>query len=233
MKIEFFHDVICSFCFPMSYQMRELQKRRPDIEIVHRSFALVKEVEAFDTMFGSREAAKMEIMSHWQHANKIDEEHRFNIEGMKDKTFLFPSSMNGLMAVMAAKRMADDETYWKLFDGLQEALFVDNKNIESIDVIEGIINQIGLDLVTWRRFFEDPVTKERVLADLELARVYQISSVPSLVIDETYQISGARSVAHLLSAIERIEEKNSPQSIENNQMDGEACRLENGTFTCD
>ncbi|HCW73424.1 MAG TPA: DsbA family protein, partial [Clostridiaceae bacterium] len=32
--IEFFHDVICSFCFPMSYRMRQLQKLMPEIEIV-------------------------------------------------------------------------------------------------------------------------------------------------------------------------------------------------------
>lgn len=41
--IEFFHDVICSFCFPMSYRMRRLKEIMPDVEIVHRSFALVKE----------------------------------------------------------------------------------------------------------------------------------------------------------------------------------------------
>lgn len=40
--IEFFHDVICSFCFPMSYRMRRLQEMMPDVEIVHRSFALFK-----------------------------------------------------------------------------------------------------------------------------------------------------------------------------------------------
>ena len=67
--IEFFHDVICSFCFPMSYRMRQLQKLMPEIQIVHRSYALVKLVSDFDLMFGSRTAAKEEIMSHWEHAN--------------------------------------------------------------------------------------------------------------------------------------------------------------------
>ena len=66
-KVEFFHDVICSFCFPMSYRMRQLQMMMPDIEIVHRSFALVKSEHDFDRMFGSRDEAKSEILEHWEH----------------------------------------------------------------------------------------------------------------------------------------------------------------------
>lgn len=41
-EIEFFHDVICSFCFPMSYRMRQLKEMMPDVTIKHRSFALVR-----------------------------------------------------------------------------------------------------------------------------------------------------------------------------------------------
>jgi predicted DsbA family dithiol-disulfide isomerase len=83
MKIEFFHDVICSFCFPMSYRMRQVQKKYPNIEIIHRSFALAWEEEDLNKMFGNRDNAKKEILGHWEHANQNDDLHRFNIEGMK------------------------------------------------------------------------------------------------------------------------------------------------------
>jgi predicted DsbA family dithiol-disulfide isomerase len=39
-KIEFFHDVICSFCFPMSARMSRIAKNYSNIEIIHHSFAL-------------------------------------------------------------------------------------------------------------------------------------------------------------------------------------------------
>ena len=94
--IEFFHDVICSFCFPMSYRMRQLQVMMPEVQIVHRSFALAKSERDFDVMFGSRAAAKAEIMSHWEHANQNDDLHRFNIAGMRQTDFPFPSSMKVL-----------------------------------------------------------------------------------------------------------------------------------------
>ena len=89
LSIEFFHDVICSFCFPMSYRMRQIEKLMPDAEIIHRSFALVREEYDFDVMFGSREEAKEEILSHWEHANENDDLHRFNIAGMRRRIFCF------------------------------------------------------------------------------------------------------------------------------------------------
>ncbi len=37
----FFHDIICSFfVFPMSDRMHEIQQEFPEIELIHRSFAL-------------------------------------------------------------------------------------------------------------------------------------------------------------------------------------------------
>ena len=92
MQVEFFHDVICSFCFPMSYRMRKVAKKYPKLDIVHRSFALGWEKEQFVQMFGSHEAVKPEVMHHWESANQNDDEHRFNIEGMKEQDFLFPTS---------------------------------------------------------------------------------------------------------------------------------------------
>ena len=53
-------------------------------------------------MFGSHEAVKPEVLGHWEHANQNDDEHRFNIEGMKEKDFLFLTSKNGLKATKAA-----------------------------------------------------------------------------------------------------------------------------------
>ena len=38
--IEFFHDVICSFCFPMSYRMRELVKVMPEVDVYKRQESL-------------------------------------------------------------------------------------------------------------------------------------------------------------------------------------------------
>ena len=58
MQVEFFHDVICSFCFLMSYRMRKVANKYPKLNITRRSFKLSWEAEEFIRMFGFHEAVK-------------------------------------------------------------------------------------------------------------------------------------------------------------------------------
>lgn len=229
MKIEFFHDIICSFCFPMSYRMRKVKKLMPEVSIEHRSFALVKDVEDFNIMFGSREAAKQEIMSHWESANRNDDEHRFNIEGMKAASFPFPSSMKVLIASKAAYFTAGDMGYWDVFDALQQALFVENQNIEEDTIVFNCVRRAGINFDEWYKHYKNKETEKAVQEDLILANKYQIHSVPCLVINETYKVSGAQPLSQIISAIEKASKDDETGVTEQ----GGACRLDNGKFLCD
>lgn len=204
--IEFFHDVICSFCFPMSYQMRKIAKKYPDVEIIHRSFALVKEPIDFTAMFGSREEAKKEILHHWAAANRIDELHRFQIEGMEKRDFLFPISMPALYACKAAYFMGGQELYWDVFDALQSAFFEKNQNVEEESIIVESLEAVGIDLEKWNEHYRSQEVKDEVEKDLELALKYQVQVVPTLVIGKTGFISGAESYENIVKAIERARE---------------------------
>lgn len=234
LTIEFFHDVICSFCFPMSYRMRQIQEKNPDIKIIHRSFALAKGDNEMIAMFGSREAAKEEVLSHWQHANQNDDLHRFNIEGMRQTDFLFPTSMPALTAAKAAKLVADEEGYWMVFDALQQALFVENRNIEDTSVIEEVVKNTSINYVKWHTLFHNKQTVQAVEEDFKLAESYQLHGVPALIINGKYLISGAQPLAAIQEAIETIKEKETP-TLEalSTEEDGQACRLENDKWQCD
>jgi predicted DsbA family dithiol-disulfide isomerase len=226
--IEFFHDVICSFCFPMSYRMRQLQKLMPDVQIVHRSYALVKSAGDFDLMFGSRTAAKDEIMSHWEHANHNDDLHRFNISGMQQADFPFPTSMKGLLACKAAYFVAGDAAYWDVFDNLQNALFVQNRNIEEVEIIEGCIRKSGIDFESWIKHYNSEETMDAVERDFLLVKQYNIQGVPALVINGNQQISGAQPLSKIIQVIEGM-------GIEKEQAstDGASCRLVDGKIECE
>lgn len=197
MKIEFFHDVICSFCFPMSKVMRKLASRHQDIEIIHRSFALGWEAEDFIRMFGSRERAKDEVLSHWAHANEIDEEHRFNIAGMEKVEFLFPLSRKPLLAAKAAGRLGGETAYWAVFDEVQKKLFVENQNIEDEAVLEAAVGAAGFDVAEWRELYSSDETLKAVLKDFDLAKKYGVRSVPTLIIDGREMVYGAKSLERL------------------------------------
>ena len=226
--IEFFHDVICSFCFPMSYRMRQLQKLMPEIQIVHRSYALVKSVVDFDLMFGSRKAAKEEIMSHWEHANHNDDMHRFNISGMRQVNFPFPTSMNGLIACKAAYFVAGDAGYWDVFDALQNALFVDNRNIDEKEIIADCVRKSGIEFEAWEQHYNSVETKDAIERDFLLVEQYNIQGVPALVINGNQQISGAQPLSKIIQVIEGI-----TKGKENTSSDGASCRLVDGKIECE
>ncbi|MFD1900305.1 DsbA family oxidoreductase [Enterococcus termitis] len=232
--IEFFHDVICSFCFPMSYRMRQVQKEMSDINIVHCSFALAWEPEHLAQMFGSREQAKKEILSHWTQANQNDDLHRFNISGMEQADFPFPTSKNGLIAAKAARIIAGEEGYWQIFDALQEALFVHNQNIEDLNVISSIVQKSTLDFEQWQQAFHDPKTLALVESDFQLADKYQLSGVPALIVNGKYLINGAQPLEQIIQALKTIQEKEAPiiEVIDTNQPSDASCTMENGKWIC-
>lgn len=213
----------------MSYRMRQLQNLMPDVLIEHRSFALVKTEQDFITMFGSRDAAKEEILSHWEHANQNDDLHRFNIDGMQKASFPFPSSMKVLTACKAAYFTAGDSGYWDVFDSLQNALFVQNHNIEDEMVIFECVKKTDLDFDQWKQHYQNPQMIEAVEKELHLAEQYGIHSVPCLIINEKYKISGAQPLPQIIKAIHNITGTQETQT----EVDGAACRLDNGKFQCD
>jgi len=207
MKIEFFHDTICSFCFPMSARMRKINEKYPEIDIEHRSFALGYEVENFVQSFGSHEAVKPEVLNHWEQANQNDDDHRFNIEGMENTDFNFPHSKPGLIAAKAAGIIAGEEGYWEVFDAIQHGLFVENRNTADINVLEDIVSSTSIEFNEWKEQVKNEETEKAVLADFERARAFGLRGVPALVINEKYLITGAQPQGAIEQAIEQVKEE--------------------------
>lgn len=237
MKIEFFHDVICSFCFPMSDRMRDMADTYDTLEIVHRSFALGWEEKDFLRSFGSREAVKPEVINHWRHANENDEKHRFNIEGMKQTDFVFPLSKPGLLAAKAAGIIGGEELYWDVFDKIQKKLFMENKNVEDVQVLEEAVKETGIDFAAWKAQFEDESTEEAVLEDLKLAKAYGVHSAPTLVIEGKYAVSGALPREELTKVFEKIsKEEGIPlkkMTLFSTESAAGSCRMDGDQWKCD
>ncbi|WP_020007184.1 DsbA family oxidoreductase [Salinicoccus albus] len=235
MRIEFVHDVICSFCFPMSYRMRNIDEKYSNVDISHRSFALGWEPSNFESMFGSHEAVKPKVLGHWKNANENDDLHRFNIEGMKGQKFLFPNSKQPLIAAKAAGLLKGEDGYWEVFDALQNALFVENQNIADMDIINKVVKQTSLNFDEWKALFEDSDTETAVLKDLEFVTQNGIRSVPALIVEDKYLISGAQSQASIEEALEDIADKENLQlnGLQLFGSEGDACRVVDGQWQCD
>ena len=229
MKVEFFHDVICSFCFPMSYKMRQIARQLPEVEVVHRSFVLAWTKEDLIRMFGSLSQAKTEILHHWENANLTDPLKRFNPTGMAKTTFDFPTSKYPLLAAKAAGIIGGESDYWDVFDALQERLFIKNQDISNLEVIYDVMKTTNIDFLNWKRQFEAEETELQVKKDMEQAIAYRISSVPTLIMDGVYQLNGSQPIEDIISDLQSV--SNTMDTKASNQ--GDSCRLDGGAWQCD
>lgn len=228
-QIEFFHDAICSFCFPMSARMRKIAEKYDNIEISHRSFALGWTEDDFIGMFGSREAVKPEVLQHWKHANQNDDQHRFNIEGMREQDFLFPLSRPALLAAKAAGIVGGETMYWDVFDRIQHKLFVENKNVEDFIVLKEAVLETSVSYEDWEKQFQKKETEEKVLEDIAKARNYGVVSVPTLVVNGKYKISGARTIQELEQILQNIAKE---EQLNLFAEGSNTCQMNNGKWEC-
>lgn len=238
-KVEFFHDVICSFCYPMSYRMRRISEEFPQIEIVHRAYALSPDENLVKMQFGSRQDQTKEVIEHWFHANENDDLHRFQIQKMKESGHLIPLSMPMLKAAAAAQPQG---RYWDMFDALQKALFTEARDLNEEQTLIDLAEEIGLDVETWKKDFKSQSIDDKVVADLSRGIEIGINSVPALVIQDKYLISGAQPMMHLMDAFEQIIKEFSEESKsklvnlseETTNEDGQSCHIDDsGNMVCD
>lgn len=203
---EFFHDVLCAWCYCLSPRMRRIAAGFHDVEVTHRCFALAPDPKMIETIFGSRERGKWEILQHWKAANINDDEHRIDADKMASRDFDYPYSMPGLKACKAAEIQRGQQGHWDMFDRIQKAHLTECRNIADTEVLIGCAADIGLDT---NRFIDD-LNSERVgnmvLDDLKEAEKLGIYAVPTLVINRRYIIHGAVNMDLLEIIFEQLVE---------------------------
>lgn len=190
-RVEFFHDVLCAWCYCLSPRMRYIASRFPSVEVTHRCFALGPNPNSISEIFGSMEAGKREILNHWRAANINDDEHRINAELMEKRGFDYPYSMPGLKACKAAELQGGQAKHWDMFDRIQKAHLTECRNIADPMVLEDCAKDVGLDIERFKRELNSKHVEELVNDDLNLAKKLGIFAVPTLIVDRRYMIQGA------------------------------------------
>ncbi len=206
MIIEFYHDVLCAWCYAFSPNLRKLHGEFPQFKIVHRCFALAPEPESITDMFGSKEIAEVEILKHLEAANEMDKERRICTDEMACRSFNYPYSMPGLIACKAAELIGGNEAHWNLFDRIQKAHFTEVLDINRQDVLLNCVRDVGLNLEKFLTYFNDDETKNAVLKDIEKAEEIGVYAVPSLVIGDEI-ISGFYEYEELKKLVFNISEE--------------------------
>lgn len=185
LRLEFFHDAVCGWCFNLSPRLRTLAQEF-DLDIRHRTCVLQDSPSRMIEVFGSMAAAKATILGHWAAcADASDTPEKFAIDRMRAARFDYPSGLPSALACQVAQKLAGPHGHWRMFDALQDAHISRALNIADVDVLVDVAAGIGFDPDRFRQDLQDPRMHSAVAADRELASRLRVRVVPTVIVPQT------------------------------------------------
>jgi predicted DsbA family dithiol-disulfide isomerase len=190
LTIDFFHDVVCCWCFNISSRMRTIAEEF-DLTIRHRSFVLQDSRAEMAARWGTPQAARDTILGHWTACRKVsDRPGLIDIEAMRAASFDYPHGLTAALGCKAAERLDGQEGHWRMFDQLQRAHLSEARDISDPETVLQVARDAGFEATGLARHLDDPDTASAVEADRQVARALQVRCIPALIIRDT----GARLV---------------------------------------
>ncbi|MDX2482070.1 MAG: DsbA family protein [Pseudodonghicola sp.] len=190
LTIDFFHDVVCCWCFNISSRLRALSGEF-DLDIRHRTFVLQASRAEMAAHWGTPEDAREAILEHWAVCRQVsDQPERVNIDAMRVAPFDYPHGHTAARGCKAAERLGGQPAHWDMFDRLQLAHLSEARNIADPGTVLGVARDLGFEATAFAEVFDDPATSRAVEEDRQHARALQVRSIPTLIVRET----GARFV---------------------------------------
>jgi predicted DsbA family dithiol-disulfide isomerase len=185
LTIDFFHDVVCCWCFNVSSRLRDLAAEF-DLDIRHRTFVLQASRAEMATRWGAPDAARETILGHWAACRSVsDRPDLVDIEAMRAAPFDYPHGMTAALACKAAERLGGQTAHWDMFDRLQRAHLAEARNVADPAVVLQAARDLGFEAAAFARMVDDAATARAVEADRQRARLLQVRSIPALIVRET------------------------------------------------
>ena len=190
LTIDFFHDVVCCWCFNISSRLRSLAEEF-DLDIRHRTFVLQASPGEMAERWGTPEDARETILGHWAVCRQVsDRPELVDIDAMRAAPFDYPHGMTAALGCKAVERLGGQSGHWDMFDRLQRAHLTEARNIASPEVVLHAARDLGFEAAAFDEVFDDPATAQAVETDRQHARALQVRSIPTLIVRGT----GARLV---------------------------------------
>ena len=207
MEIQVWSDIVCPWCYIGKRRLEEALRGDNATTVTHRAFQLdpapvspgVPLTVALAAKFGGPERAEqmfghvrsiaagdgLELNFHWATAANTFDAHRL----------VAWAASQGRQAAM--------------LEALQVAHFTDGVDIASHAALARVAGAVGFDQAAAHGFLGTREGADAVNADLQAARDFGISSVPTFVIDGRYAVQGAQEVQVLQSAFAEIRRRES------------------------
>ncbi len=185
LTIDFFHDVVCCWCFNISSRLRSLTEEF-GLDIRHRSFVLQGSRAEMAARWGSPKDARDTILGHWAVCRQVsDQPDLVDIDAMRAAPFDYPHGMTAALGCKAAERIGGQSAHWDMFDRLQRAHLTEARNVADPATVLHAARDLGFEAAAFAEIFDDSGTRRAVEADRQHARALQVRSVPTLIVRET------------------------------------------------
>ncbi|RXV58469.1 disulfide bond formation protein DsbA [Roseovarius sp. A46] len=185
LTVDFFHDVVCCWCFNISSRLRSLTEDF-DLDIRHRTFVLQASRAEMAARWGSPEDARETILEHWAVCRQVsDRPELVDIDAMRAAQLDYPHGMTAALGCKVAERIGGQSAHWDMFDHLQHAHLAEARNVADPEVVLSAARELGFEAAAFAEIFDVPETRRAVEADRQKARTLKVRAVPTIIVRET------------------------------------------------
>jgi predicted DsbA family dithiol-disulfide isomerase len=185
LTIDFFHDVVCCWCFNVSSRIRNLAAEF-DLDVRHHTFVLQDSRDEMAARWGSPEDARKTILDHWAVCRQVsDQPELVDIDAMRAAPFDYPHGLTAALACKTAERLGGQARHWDMFDRLQRAHLTEARNVADPATALDVARELGFEAAAFAELFDDPGTLRAVETDRLWARALQVWSIPTLIVRDT------------------------------------------------
>lgn len=206
LSIDVFADPVCPWCWIGKRRLEAALASRPDVEATVRylPYQLDPDIPAEGV------ARDVYLEAKFQDDERIRTMHDELAAIGRDEgiAFLFSEierAPNTLDAHRAIRFAAEEGPVAQgaLIEGLFEAYFTEGEDISSLDVVERVAEEVGIDSETLRERLDGDEDVEIVREEIERARAIGVTGVPCFILGGKLVVMGAHPPEVLAEAIDR------------------------------
>ncbi|BCU67495.1 DSBA oxidoreductase [Sulfolobales archaeon HS-7] len=214
LKLTFFHDVICPFCYVTARRlMQALKEFDGNIEVIHKAFAIISSLEDLKLVAPTEEDAKdffkkeMAILKGYYPEYNPD-------EVVNKGEFSYVWSIPALKACKVAEKFEGQPGHEKMFLRLGDEFFMRGRDITNEKFLASIAEELGYNRETFMNEFNRKETYYAVVLDEDEAHALGIHGVPSILVNDKWLIKGVPEVSKFREIFADLIENGEPKKVQ-------------------
>ncbi len=196
LRLTVFYDYICPFCYIGSRRILALSDQY-ELEINWSGIEIHPETPVQGRSTQSLGYSNQQWSQMMQALDELAK-----VEGIAMQDHDFTTNSGPALRLAEAAKKDGREVFYRLHEGLFEALFCQGRNIADREVLTELAHQAGMSEEQIGQFCDQMDIVKRLQWNLQMARQHRITSVPTYIIGNRL-LSGAQPVSMLRDAAQQ------------------------------